>query len=79
MRIIKESSTYVELLEELAAYEHERWSGQARTALDAMTPERRAQWDKLSKTPYEELSEEMKEKDRERVRGYLDIIANFGE
>lgn len=32
------------LMEQLAAIEHDRWSGQARTALDEMTPERRERW-----------------------------------
>ncbi len=66
-----------DLLERLAAYEHERWSGQARTALDEMTPERRERWDILSRTPYDQLSEEMKEKDREQVRSYIAIMRRW--
>lgn len=63
-----------DIMEQLAAIEHDRWSGQARTALDNMTPERRERWDRLSKTAYEDLSEEMKELDRMQVREYWPII-----
>ena len=63
-----------EMMEALAADEHDRWSGQARTALDEMTSERRERWDRLSRTPYSELTEEMKELDRMQVRERLAIM-----
>lgn len=66
-----------DLMEALAADEHERWSGQARTALDEMTPERRERWDRLSKIPYSELSEEIKELDRMQVRERLAIMGTL--
>ena len=65
------------VIDKLAAIEHDRWSGQARTALDNMTDERRNRWNKLSKTPYKKLTEEMKEKDREQVYNYWPIIREY--
>jgi hypothetical protein len=65
------------VIDKLAAIEHDRWSGQARTALDNMTDERRTRWNKLSKTPYKKLTEEMREKDREQVYNYWPIIREY--
>ena len=67
-----------ECMEALAADEHERWSGQARTALYSMTDERRERWSRLEKTSYADLSEDMKELDRIQVRERLAIMAQFG-
>jgi hypothetical protein len=65
------------IIEKLAEIEHDRWSGQARTALDKMDNERRTRWDKLSKTPYDKLTEEMKQKYRDQVYEYWPIIKSF--
>lgn len=67
-----------ELMEELAANEHERWARQARTALEQMTEERRLRWARLAVTPYVELTEEMKELDRMQVREILAILDKHG-
>jgi hypothetical protein len=67
-----------QLIHALAVHEHERWSGQARTALDDMTPERHDRWDALSKTPYDQLSNEMKIKDLDQVKSILQIIYDMG-
>lgn len=63
-----------ETMERLAEKEHERWSGQARTALYQMTTERRERWARLIEIPYSNLTEEMKELDRMQVREYLELI-----
>ena len=66
------------VMEELAANEHERWAGQARTAIEQMTEERRLRWSRLAITPYAELTEEMKELDRVQVREILAILDKRG-
>ena len=71
------------LMEELAAIEHERWSKWQRYMHSKMMPsaddgiwligeEFIKRWERQINTPYEELSEEEKESDREQVRMYWD-------
>jgi hypothetical protein len=67
-----------QLIYALAVHEHGRWSGQARTALDDMTQERRDRWDTLSKTSYDQLSNDMKIKDLDQVKSILKIIYDMG-
>jgi|GEM_PF-5121596 hypothetical protein len=67
----------IELMEQLAEIEHDRWSEQARTALDEMTPERRERWDRLSRIKYADLDEHNKELDRMQVREYWPLIARI--
>ena len=62
------------LMEQLASIEHERWSGWIDHAEKTRSPARVANWIKLSKTPYSDLSEELKELDREEVRKYVHLI-----
>jgi hypothetical protein len=74
-----------ELLETLAAIEHERWShwqrhlhAQCRPSADgslAIPAELVARWSLQMSTPYAALSEKAKESDREQVRHYLAVIA----
>ena len=66
---------YESILEKLSEIEHDRWSGQAKTALTDMTDERRERWGRLVNIPYCELSEEMKALDRMQVDEYWPIIA----
>lgn len=66
------------LMEALAEKEHERWSGQAKTALTDMTQERRDRWGKLVDQDYDDLTEEMKQKDRDQVEEYLDVLESEG-
>jgi len=75
MKIVKEVALPNELIEKLAALEHAFWSQVARTALDDMTPERIARWHELVDTPYDELSEDMKQKDRDQVLAYLEVLS----
>lgn len=65
-----------DLMEQLAAIEHERWSGQALTALHEMTDERRDRWSRLAKIPYAELDEHNKELDRLQVREYWPLVVS---
>ena len=73
-----------ELLETLAAIEHERWAhwqrymhSQCRPAADGaliIPPELVVRWTEQLSTPYAELPEPEKESDREQVRRYLPAI-----
>jgi hypothetical protein len=63
-----------ELLEILSEIEHDRWSRWHRYARSNWSMERVAQWDELAKTPYANLSEETKEKDRAEVRRYFPLL-----
>lgn len=75
-----------ELLEELAALEHERWSHWQRFLHDqcsrgeddslTIPAELVARWTRQTNTPYEKLSEQEKESDREQVRRYLSTIVD---
>ena len=59
------------LLEAVAEFEHEQWMAWAKNLLERepnISQERKARWQKLF-VPYAELSEEMKEADREWARG----------
>jgi hypothetical protein len=75
-----------QLLEKLAAVEHERWSHWQRYIHDKgmrqpdgslLLPAKLvARWDAQMNTPYAALTEEMKESDREQVRRYLPLITD---
>lgn len=73
-----------DLLEQLAAIEHERWSHWQRymhekarrnddgsLTLPAALVSR---WERLMHTPYSQLTDEERESDREQVRRYLSIL-----
>jgi hypothetical protein len=74
-----------ELLERLAAIEHERWSSWQRYVHDhcrraadgslTIPSELVERWSKQSVTPYAQLSDSEKESDRDQVRRYLPTIA----
>jgi hypothetical protein len=59
------------LIEKLAELEHEQWSHWTRHLLDNLTPENIARWRRQTTTPYADLSEAEKEKDREWARRVL--------
>ncbi len=73
-----------DLLEKLAAIEHERWAhwqrfmhAQGRRQPDGslvLPPESVARWDRLIDTPYALLTDKERESDREQVRRYLPIV-----
>ncbi len=76
---------HLELLEQLASIEHERWShwqrymhGKATCNLDGsltIPADLVTRWERLMKTPYAQLTDEERESDREQVRRYLTIVA----
>lgn len=58
------------LIELLAAGEHEQWADWAQSILDSepgLSEGRKAAWPGMIATPYENLSEELKDKDRREV------------
>ena len=58
------------LIELLAAGEHEQWADWAQAILDSepgLSDGRKAAWPEMIATPYENLSEELKDKDRREV------------
>lgn len=63
-----------EEIEKFAANEHDRWSRWHKYARANWIPERIARWDCLANTPYSDLSEDLKQKDRDEVRPYLDAL-----
>jgi hypothetical protein len=77
-----------ELVEALAAIEHERWSGwqkylHSRGHQDPATKKVTFDWDWIERwerqiaTPYAELSEREKASDREQVMRYWPLIVDF--
>ncbi len=69
-----EPRTAEPLMEKLASIEHDRWSRWHHYAKAHWEPDRIQRWDELALRLYEELSEEIKEKDREEVRKYWPLI-----
>ncbi len=65
-----------DLIEKLAALEHEQWICWAKDILktEDISKERAERWKELFATPYDELDEEMKELDREWARKALAIV-----
>jgi hypothetical protein len=73
-----------DLLETLAAIEHERWSHWQRYVHGKCIPQSDGallipaefvkRWEKQTVTPYSELTDTEKESDREQVRKYLPVI-----
>jgi hypothetical protein len=76
----------IELIEPLAAIEHERWSHWQRYLHSKairqpdgsllLPAELVAQWEKQIATNYSELDDRKKESDREQVRKYIPLIAS---
>jgi hypothetical protein len=64
-----------ELIEKLAALEHEQWVSWSRNlaSVQAIFPNRLGRWKRLWK-PYEELSEGDKEKDRIWARKVIELL-----
>ena len=63
------------LIEVLAAIEHEQWSLWAQHMLANATPANRRRWRRQLATPYAELTEAEKEKDRVFARKVLGAVA----
>ena len=62
------------MIERLAALEHERWAQWAGRMLANLTPENIARWERQTETPYAELTEAEKDKDREWAEKVLDLL-----
>lgn len=62
-----------ELIERLAELEHEQWMEWSQAVADEVSPERRVRWEKYW-VPYDHLSEEVKERDREWARKVVRIV-----
>ena len=60
--------------ERLAALEHEQWAHWTRYLLDHLTPENVERWRRQIDTPYEELSEQEKQSDREWADRVLELV-----
>ncbi len=67
-------SLHSELLEVLAALEHEQWAHWTRYMMAHDTPENRVRWERQCDTPYAELTEKEKESDREWARKVMAIM-----
>ena len=70
-----------EIIEKLAAHEHEQWAHWTRYMLDNLTEENIARWRQQIETDYQDLSESEKESDRYwawkaiEVTGILDELS----
>jgi len=75
MSIDKEGNVYDidNLIEKLAALEHEQWAHWTRYMLDNLTPENIQRWRRQIETPYEDLSEKEKESDRVWARKVMEL------
>lgn len=78
---------YADLVEELAALEHERWAhwqdyvhaqGQRRPDGSILLPANLvARWERQIKTSYKDLTNEERESDREQVRRYFPLLVKW--
>jgi hypothetical protein len=67
-----------DLLEQLAALEHEQWARWTEHMLNNLTPDNIARWQQQIATPYASLSEREKESDREWARKILALLRAAG-
>ena len=70
--------TTTDLRERLAALEHEQWAHWTRHLLDHLTPENLERWRRQIATPYDQLSEPEKQRDREWADRVLEVIHSTG-
>ena len=66
-----------ELLEELAALEHEQWMRWSKAVAQEVAPARYYRWRKFW-VPYEQLPEDAKELDREWARRVIGVLERHG-
>ena len=62
-----------DIIERLAAHEHEQWAHWTRYMLDNLTEENIARWRQQIETDYQDLSESEKESDREWARKAIEV------
>jgi len=79
MKLIISAKKEKKLIEELSALEHKQWWDWAKNILETedITEEREKRWKKDSFKPYEELSEEQKDMDREWAEKVLKIVKKY--
>ncbi len=65
-----------DLIEALAALEHERWSGWERYR-ERASPEKEKRWKRLRETSYTDLTDEERESDRIEVRKTVALLRNM--
>jgi len=70
---IKKKDAAKDLIEKLAALEHDQWAHWTKYMLVNLTDENIARWKEQIDTPYSKLSEKDKDKDREWAQKVLDI------
>ena len=68
-----------ELIEKLAAHEHEQWAHWTRYMLDNLTEENIARWRQQIDTAYQDLSEQEKESDRDWARKTIEVTGISSE
>lgn len=73
-RVVERVLHSKELIETLADVEHIRWSSWMKHQFSVESESRRERWRMLMNTPYSELTEELKDSDREEVRKTLAAI-----
>ena len=66
-----------EIVERVAALEHEQWAHWTAYMLDNLTPENIARWKRQIDTPYDRLTEQEKESDRRWAQKHLDATDHF--
>ena len=62
-----------DIIERLAAHEHEQWAHWTRYMLDNLTEENIARWRQQIETDYKDLSESEKESDRQWARKAIEV------
>lgn len=65
-----------ELIEELAALEHEQWEEWSKNVSEEVSEDRQTRW-KEYWVPYDDLTDEVKEQDREWARKVLEIVKRY--
>ena len=68
-----------ELIERLAAHEHEQWAHWTRYMLENLTKENIARWRQQIDTAYQDLTEHEKESDREWARKAIAVTGISAE
>ena len=64
-----------DIIERLAAHEHEQWAHWTRYMLDNLTEENIARWRQQIEMDYQDLSESEKESDRQWARKAIEIAS----
>lgn len=64
-----------DIIERLAAHEHEQWAHWTRYMLDNLTEENIARWRQQIEMDYHDLSESEKESDRQWARKAIEIAS----